>query len=308
VFRVRRVVILLTMAALLLGSRALAAASSGFPIRVTDALGRQVTMQALPQRIVSLAPSNTERLFAVGAWFTVVGVTTVDTYPPEVAALPKVGGFVPKSISIETIVSLKPDLVLAAGELQRPTVEALERLGIPVVAIEDPGSFDEVYAAIALVGRLTGHEQEASQVVEAMRTRLARVRQAVATLPQEKRVTVFYEVYDEPLMTVGRSTIIGQLLEMAGGINIFADVQGRYPQVSSEEVVKRNPDCILGHTGHQLALTPAQIGQRPGWNHMTAVKHNCIRLLNGDTVARPGPRLAEALEAIAKALYPDLLL
>src|SRR2546422_9987694 len=91
------------MSAVLLGSCALAAAASGFPLHLTDALGRQVTMKALPQRIVSLAPSNTERLFAVGAWSTVVGVTTVDTYPPEVAALPKVGGFVPKSISIETI-------------------------------------------------------------------------------------------------------------------------------------------------------------------------------------------------------------
>ena len=237
-----------------------------------------------------------------------VGVTTVDTYPPEVATVHKVGGFVPKSLSIETIISLKPDLVLAAGELQRPTIEALERLGLTVVAIEDPSSFDEVYADITLVGRLTGHEQEARRVVEEIQSRLEHVRQAVATLPQENRVTVFYEVYDEPLMTVGRTTIIGQLLEMAGGINVCADLGGRYPQVSAEEVVKRNPSCILGHTGHQLALTPDQIGQRPDWNHITAVKQNCIRLLNGDTVTRPGPRLAEALEAITRALYPDLLL
>jgi iron complex transport system substrate-binding protein len=274
---------------------------------MTDTLGRQVTIKALPQRIISLAPSNTERLFAVGAWQAVVGVTTVDTYPPEVATIRKVGGFVPKSMSIETIVSLKPDLILAAGELQRPTIEALERLSLTVVAIEDPGSFDEVYAAITLVGRLTGHGQAARRVVEEIQAHMERVRQAVATLPQEKRLTVFYEVYDAPLMTVGRSTILGQLLEMAGGINIFADLGGRYPQVSAEEIVKRNPSCILGHTGHQLALTPAQIGQRPGWNHITAVKGNCIRLLNGDIVARPGPRLAEALEAITRALYPDLL-
>ena len=304
----RRVVILLTISAVLFGSFALATGFSGFPLHLTDALGRQVTMKALPQRIVSLAPSNTERLFAVGAWSTVVGVTTVDTYPPEVTAVPKVGGFVPKSISIETIVSLRPDLVLAAGELQRPAIEVLERLGIPVVAIEDPGSFDEVYAAITLVGRLTGHEQGASQVVAAMQARLARVRQAVASLPQDKRVTVFYEVYDEPLMTVGRSTIIGQMVEMAGGINVFADLQGRYPQVSSEEVVQRNPGCILGLKGHKLALTPTQIRQRPGWQHITAVRRHCIHLLDDDAVARPGPRLAEALEAIAKALYPDLSL
>jgi iron complex transport system substrate-binding protein len=292
----------------LLGSCVLVAALSGFPIHLTDALRRQVTIKALPQRIVSLAPSNTERLFAVGAGSTVVGVTTADTYPPEVAAVPKVGGFVPKSISIETIVSLKPDLVLAAGELQRPAIEALERLGIAVVAIEDPGSFDEVYTAITLVGQLTGHEQGASQVVEAIQARLARVRQAVATLPQNKRVTVFYEVYDAPLMTAGPSTIIGQMVEMAGGINVFADLQGRYPQVSSEAVVQRNPACILGLKGHKLALTPTQIRQRPGWQHITAVQRNCIHLLDDDTIARSGPRLAEALEAIAKALYPDLSL
>jgi iron complex transport system substrate-binding protein len=120
------------------------AAASEFPIHMTDTLGRQVTIKALPQRIISLAPSNTERLFAVGAWQAVVGVTTVDTYPPEIATIRKVGGFVPKSMSIETIVSLKPDLILAAGELQRPTIEALERLSLTVVAIEDPGSFDSV--------------------------------------------------------------------------------------------------------------------------------------------------------------------
>ena len=306
--RLRSVVILLTIAAVLVGSCVRATAASGFPLYLTDTLGRQVTVKALPQRIVSLAPSNTERLFAVGAWATVVGVTTADTYPPEVAALPKVGGFVPKSISIETIVSLKPDLVLAAGALQRPAIEALERLGIPVVAIEDPKNFDEVYAAITLVGRLTGHEQEASQVVQAMQTRLARVQQAVASLPQDKRVTVFYEVYDEPLMTAGPSTIIGQMVEMAGGVNVFADLPGRYPQVSSEEVVKRNPDCILGLKGHKLALTPTQIQQRPGWQHITAVQRQCIHLLDDDAVARSGPRLGEALETIAKALYPELLL
>jgi iron complex transport system substrate-binding protein len=132
------------MYAALVGSFHAVVAASSFPMHITGMLGRQVTIKALPQRIISLAPSNTERLFAVGAWNTVVGVTTVDMHPPAVTAVRKVGGFVPKNISVETIVSLKPDLVLAAGELQRLTIEALERLGIPVVAIEDPGSFDSV--------------------------------------------------------------------------------------------------------------------------------------------------------------------
>jgi iron complex transport system substrate-binding protein len=142
----------------------------------------------------------------------VVRVTTVATYPSEVATVLKVGGFVPKSLSIETIVSLKPGLVLAAGELQRPTIEALERIDLTVVAIEDPRGFDEVYADITLAGRLTGHEQDARRVVEEIQSRLERVRQAVVILPQEKRVTVFYEVYNAPVMTVGHSTILGELL------------------------------------------------------------------------------------------------
>src|SRR5882672_6086436 len=127
------------MYAVLAGSVHPVVAASSLPMYITDALGRQVTIKALPQRIVSLAPVNTERLFAVGAWNTVVGVTTVDTYPPAVAAVRKVGGFVPKNISVETIVSLKPDLALSAGELQRPTIEVLERVGIRVGAIEDLG-------------------------------------------------------------------------------------------------------------------------------------------------------------------------
>jgi len=283
-----------------------ALASPDFPLHLTDALGRRVILKALPQRIVSLAPSNTERLFAIGAWNTVVGVTTVDTYPPEAASVRKVGGFVPKSISIETIVSLQPDLVLAAGELQRATIEALERVGITVVALEDPNNFDEVYMAITLTGQMTGHLAEARQVVQAMQARMDRVLRKVATIPPASRVAVFYEVYDQPLMTAGQATIIGQMLEMAGGINVFADLQGRYPQVSAEEVVKRNPTCILGLKGHKTSLTPTQIRQRPGWDRILAVQRNCIHLLDDDTVARPGPRLAEALEAIAKSLHPDL--
>lgn len=297
----------LLLSTVLLGNLAVLAMASDFPMHLTDDLGRQITLASSPRRIVSLAPSNTERLFAVGAGETVVGVTLVDTYPPEVAAIPKVGGFVPKSISIETIVSLKPDLVLAAGAIQRPAIEALERLGLAVVALEDPESLDSVYTALRLIGRLTGRATRALEVIASMQERLARVQTAVATLAPNQRHTVFYEVYDAPLMTVGRGTIIGQMLEMAGGINIFADLPGRYPQVSAEEVVQRNPACILGLKGHKTSLTPTQMRQRPGWAGITAVQQQCVHLLDDDTVARPGPRLAEALEAMTRALYPHLL-
>jgi iron complex transport system substrate-binding protein len=151
-----------------------------------------------------------------------------------------------------------------------------------------------------------GREREATQVVAEMQARVARVHQKVSIIPQDRRVTVFYEVFDEPLMTTGSAAFIGQILEMAGGVNIFADLPEKYPQVSPEEVVKRNPAWILGPSSHGQALTPAQISQRPGWDRIAAVKHHRIYLLDGDIVSRPGPRLAEALETIAKVLYPEL--
>jgi len=278
---------------------------AAFPITVTDGLGREVTVPAPPQRIISLAPSNTEILFAIGAGDQVVGVTEFCNYPPEAQTREKIGGFSAKTISVEKIVALEPDLVFSVGEIQQPVIEALEQVGIPVVALA-ARTFDEVYADIQLAGRLTGHPEEAAQVVAQMKQRVAAVQEKVAAIPPEERLTVFWEVWDEPLITAGPGTFIGQMIEMAGGVNIFADVTEDWPQVSVEEVVKRNPAVILGPDTHADKLTPEQIAQRPGWDQIEAVRNGRIHLINGDITSRPGPRLADALEAIAQALYPDL--
>ena len=153
-----------------------------FPIVVTDVLARQVTIKVSPQRIVSLAPSNTEQLFAIGAGDRVVGVTLYDNYPPQVQTLERVGGYVDKSISVEKIISLRPDLVLSRGVIQKGVITALERVGIAVVASE-PKNFDEVYESIALMGRLTDRVQQAAQVVADMRQRVARIHRKVAAIP-----------------------------------------------------------------------------------------------------------------------------
>lgn len=279
------------------------ASASTFPLTVTDVLGRQVTLVAAPQRIVSLAPSTTEQLFAIGAGARVVGVTTHDNYPPQVHALARVGGYVAKSISIEKILGLKPDLVLSRGEIQRPTIEALTRAGLPVVAIE-PESFEEVYAATHLLGHLTQQEALATQVVEHMQQRVARVRALVETIPVREQVTVFYKAYDEPLLTAGPATLIGRMIEMAGGKNIFADLAESYPQVSAEEVLRRNPAVILGPSAHGTLQQSARPRRLPGWQHLTAVRTNRVHALDDDLISRPGPRLVAALEAVASALYP----
>ncbi len=279
---------------------------AAYPLTIVDGLGREVTIVARPERIVSLAPSNSEILFAVGAGDQVVGVTKYCNYPPEACEGKEiVGGFSAKSLSVEKILSLEPDLVFSAGGIHQPVIEALEQAGVPVVALT-ASTFDDVYANIELVGRLTGHPEEAAQVVAQMKERVSAVTAAVAAVPQEKRLRVFWETWDEPLMTAGPSTFIGQMIELAGGVNIFSDVTEDYPQISAEEVVKRNPAVILGSDSHGDKLTVEQVAQRPGWDQIDAVREGRIHLINGDIVSRPGPRLAEGLEAIARALYPDL--
>lgn len=281
------------------------AVTAAFPLTLTDSLGREVTLVALPQRIVSLAPSNTEILFAVGAGDQVVGVTEYCNYPPEAQEGREiVGGFSAKSLSVEKILSLQPDVVFSAGAIHQPVIEALEQAGVTVVAF-DAQSFDEVYQNILTAGRVTGHAAEAEKVVAEMKDRLAKVQAVVRQIPEQERPKVFYEIWDEPLMTAGPNTFIGQMIELAGGINVFADVEEQYPQISPEAVVERDPDVILGPDSHAEGLTAEKIAARPGWGDIKAVREGRILIVNGDIVSRPGPRVVEAVEAIARLLYPE---
>lgn len=279
------------------------AAPTAAALAVTDSLGRRVVLDAAPARIVSLAPSVTETLFAIGAGPRVVGVTTFCNYPPAADALPEVGGMTAKTISVEAIVDLTPDLVIAGADSQQPVVEALGQLGIPAVVLA-PKSFEEVYASIEQAGYLTGNAPGAAAVVADMRARVEAVTAAVAGIPAEERPTVFYEVFDEPLMTAGPGTFIGQMIALAGGESIFADASEDYPEVSAEAIVERDPDVILGPDSHADKLTPELVAARPGWGELGAVRAGRVHLLDGDIASRPGPRLADALEAVARALHP----
>jgi iron complex transport system substrate-binding protein len=280
-------------------------AASDYPLTLTDGLGRGLTLAAAPARIVSLAPSNTEILFAVGAGDAVVGVTKYCTFPEAATKIEQIGGFSAKTISVEAIVALKPDVVFSGDESQQPVIEALEQAGIPVIALK-AATFEDVYANIALAGRATGHAAEAEQVVAAMRERVAAVSAKAATIPADQRRLVFYEVFDEPLMTAGPGTFIGQMIELAGAVNVFADASAEYPEISAEEVVARQPEVIVGPQSHADKLTAEVIAARPGWGGLAAVRDNQIVIIDGDSVSRAGPRLAEALEALAASLYPDV--
>ena len=278
----------------------------GAPVVLTDDLDRTVTLPRPARRVVSLAPSNTEILFAVGAGEQVVGVTEFCDYPPEAQRLPRVGGMVPGTVSVERIVALRPELVLSVGGLQQPLVQTLQRLGIPVFALE-PGSFEEVYRSILQVGALTGHLDQARAVAADMRRQVQALQARLASLSEQGRPRVFYMVWDEPLMTAGPGSFIGQAIELAGGVNVFADVDQPWPQVSLEALVRRDPDVILGPASQARQLSVVRLRRQPGWQRLRAVQTGRVHLLDDDLISRPGPRLVEGLLQMARALHPQRL-
>lgn len=266
-----------------------------YPLTLKDSFNREVKIDKAPQRIVSLAPSNTEILFALGLGDKIVGVTKYCDYPAEARTKEQVGGF--SDPSVEKIVSLKPDLVVATG-MHEKVVKQLEELKIPVLAV-NPKQFDEVYATIELLGKATGTQKKAAEVVAQMKARVEDIAKKVSGKGQPK---VFYEVWDEPLMTAGPGTFINDLIVRAGGTNIAADAQKAYPEYSLELLLQRDPEIIIFPSGKN---TPEKIMSRPGWQNITAVKNKRVIMVDGNLVSRPGPRLVDGLELFARAIHPE---
>lgn len=276
-----------------------------YPQTHTDVLGRVVTIESRPEAIVSLAPSVTEILFAVGAGSQVIGRTEYDNFPAEVESLPTIGGFTSDSISIETILELEPDLVVGGASGQVEVAEALEETGITVFVVE-PESVNDILGTIQTLGDITGHPVEAEALLAELISRIAAVTDVVGDIPADERVTLFYEVWHEPLMTATGSTFTGEVIQLAGGVNIFGELEESYPTISAEQIVELNPDAIVGPSSHSDQLSVELIAERPGWENLTAVQEASVYIVDGDIVSRPGPRVVDALELIAAAIYPEL--
>lgn len=271
---------------------------------IVDRLERRVEVTGPVERIVSLSPATTELLFALDLGDCVVGATEYCNYPEQALSIPRVGGGTLESLSSETIVSLKPDLVLCMWDTHQPLLETLERLEVPVCAV-GAQSLDELYEQTRWIGRLTGRRSEADQLITAMSARHERQLGIVAAHRQDPPLRVFYEVWDEPLMTAAPNSFIGEMLSMAGLENILSDTSVRYPRISAETVVNGNPDLILAPTTHAENVDVTDFQKRPGWAPLKAVVNNRIYLISGDTVSRCGPRLLDALSEIIVAAYPD---
>ena len=271
-----------------------------FPVTITDMAGREVTIEAEPQAIVSLAPSNTEILYALGLGDRVVGVTEFCNYPPEAQEKPKVGGF--SDVNTEKVVELAPDLILAASLHLSEVVPALEKLGLTVVVI-DPPDVPAVLEGIELVGKITSREKEAEALTYEMQKRIDAVAEAVKG---REKPRVFWELSSD-LWTAGPDSFINDLIERAGGENIAAGAESPWVQLSSEAIVAADPEVIF-LADHPFGESTETVAARPGWGEISAVVNNCIIELSQeeiDVVSRPGPRVVEALELIARALHPD---
>jgi iron complex transport system substrate-binding protein len=280
---------------LAIGFSSLASATS-YPLTLKDDLGRSVKLMAQPKRIVSMMPSHTETLFAVGAGTSLVGVDEYSNFPKlETEKLPKTGnGFTP---NLEAIAALKPDLVLTDESSGSKLVQNLEKLGITVYA-GVAQTYNDVFEKISVIGKITNHEKNALNLITKMRSELSAIQASVTKLP---RVSVYFEVDPTPY-AAGSSSFIGAMIDKAGGNNIIPVKLGAFPQISPELVIQSNPEVILG-------VDLADLLTRPAWDKIKAVQNKRVINFSGeinDAISRPGPRLPVALKALAKALHPEL--
>jgi iron complex transport system substrate-binding protein len=275
-------------------------------ITLTDDLGRPVTLTAPALHIVSLAPSNTEILYALGAGATLVGRDDYSDYPPEAAQVTSIGNLYPH-VNAEAIVALHPDLVLAAGVTSPDDVAALAKLGLTVYATGSAVSLDDIYRDIQGVGTLVGKADAAKALVDAMRARAEAVKTKAAAASTHP--IVFYELdATDPAKpwTAGPGSFVDQLITLAGGTNAGNIAKDQYAQLSLEQLVSQNPDLIVLGSANFGGQTPELVAARPGWQDIKAVKNHAVYTFDDNLVSRPGPRVVDGLEKLAALIHPEI--
>jgi iron complex transport system substrate-binding protein len=287
----------------LASSPASSPSAPAYPLTLTDDAGREVVLAAEPLRIVSLAPSNTEIVCALDACDLVVGVTDFDDYPAEVADIEKV--VVGAQVDVEAVIAAEPDLVIAAGNELTPTsvIEQLIDLDVPVMTLY-PESLDEIYADIELVGQALGRVEAAAELVDDMASRVDDVQATVAELETPR---TFYEVgvFEGTIYTAGEGSFLASLIETAGGDPVTGDALST--SIEIEDLVAADPEIILlGDASYDPTITAESVAARQGWATMTAVVEGRVVSVTEDIViTRPGPRIVDGLEALARAIHPD---
>ena len=269
---------------------------SGWPRTITDDTGATLTLTAPPKRIVSLAPSNTEILFAIGAGDRIVADTESCDFPPEAKKLPHIGGM--SAGDLERIQVALPDLVVAVGSINQKLIGALHAAHVPTLAVQ-PRTTEDVLSTIRLLGRATGQDDQAIQIATAVKTRIERVRAITSRVASRPKTLIVYS--SKPIYTSPPDSFIHDLIGVAGGTDV---VQRALPQniISPAVVIERAPEVIICSSS-----LSGQLRALPGWENLPAVRSNRFFSTQGTAeLTRPGPRLAEAVEQLAQYLHPEL--
>jgi iron complex transport system substrate-binding protein len=275
-------------------------------ITLTDDSGRTITIQGTPERIVSLAPANTEILFALGLEDQIVGVTDYCDYPPAALDKPKVGGY--STVNIEKVVAADPDLVFASFGNTEDVINRLHDLGLTVISL-DPATIDDVLHDITLVGEATRQEEEAAKLVQNLTARIQAVTDKTEAL--EEKPTVAHVVWYDPIWVSGNATFQDEVIEKAGGKNAFDSVEG-WKVVSFEQFMTTDPDCIIVNSGTGMTAEEGRdiiydyFMTEPRMQDLSAVKENRVFIIDADIISRGGPRIVDALEEVAQDLHPGL--
>jgi iron complex transport system substrate-binding protein len=274
---------------------------AAFPVTVKDGLGEDVTIQSEPKKIVSLIPSNTEIAYALGLGDKIVGVSDFDNYPEDVKNKEKIGGL---EFNVEKVISLKPDLVLAhASSVQsaKDGIQQLKDAGITVLVANDAKTFDDVYGTIELIGKATGTADKAQEIIQNMKTKLEDIKEKAKQIKKEDQVKVWVEISPVPeIYTAGKGTFIDEMLQAISAKNVAGSLEG-WPMVTEEKAVAYKPDVIITTYGGAK-----QVLERAAWKDVPAVKNKRVYDVNTDLVSRPGPRLVEGVEELAKVIYPEI--
>lgn len=268
-----------------------------FPVTVEAANG-QVTVEHEPERIVSLSPTATETLFAIGAGDQVVAVDDRSDYPAD-APRTSLSGFEP---NVEAILDYRPDLVIISDESPSDLTQALDQLDVPVLAQPAAVDFNDAYEQFEELGAATGNAEEADELVADIRDRID---QLVEELPDGPEMTVFHELGPD-LFTASSNTFIGQVYEHLGLANVADEAATQagtdYPQVSAEYLLAADPDLVILADGECCGVTPEQASARPGWNALSAVRNDAVIVVGEDVASRWGPRVADFVEEVVDAV------
>lgn len=271
------------------------------PYKVIDDRGIEVTFDEVPETIVSLQPSNTEILFELGVGEQVIGATDFDTYPEAAKEIERVS--TSTVINAERILELNPDVVIAYTIGDEAQITQLEDAGLKVFVIESATSFDDVYTDIIQLAEVMDVEEKGEEVVADIKAQIAAVQEKTNTVETKKKV--YYEVSPAPtIWTTGNNTFQQEIMNAAGVDNLFVD-QESWLSVTEEDVITRNPEVIITPATYMEDAVGEILG-RTGWENIQAVTDKSVVLVDGDVMSRPGPRIGEAVEIMAEAVYPEL--